>query len=238
MRIVMVALLFIISVLIRLEPVSAREPLSKEDSVIVAQREKAIAEFNSGFFRVSMSWAKCNAYYAEEALYKLCGVKAEIWEFPIMCGTDMEDYFFERECYDAIIDSLMFKAYGRDIYQRMNAEGSDIELHFPDRYPEEGDPVCGKQPYNLDSVNAILVQHIKYPLSARNDTIQGVVYVWAEYDSTGAVVRTSIAKSVREDLDSAAMEGVRHIGKVNPDFRWGICRPGKVVVPVRFKLEE
>lgn len=237
MKYFVVAILFIGSLWLRVEPISAREPVSKEDSIRSAQRKKAIEEFRSGKFRIPSTRVSCNSFYAEEVFYKMGGSKAEFYHDWNMCGTGMDDYYFKENCYFTVIDSLMYAAYGNDIYQRISQEGELLELHEPERYPKDDFTSCWKQVYDSDTVNAILIEHIKYPESARNDTIQGTVYVWVDYDSTGVVTGSSIMKSVRPDVDSAAMAGVVHIGKVNPDFRWGICQPGRFVIPVKFTLQ-
>lgn len=238
MKFVLVLIAFIISIIIDHQVVHAHQPISRNDSIMVVQRKKAIADFEAGTYRIAMNRFRCNAYYAEEVFYRMSGIKAEIYEFHGFCGTGMEEAFFAENCYDKIIDSLMFRTYGADIYDRISREGKFLELHEPDRYPSDEDPFGFNIGYDTDTIEADLQKHVHYPVAAKRDSIEGIVRVRIDFDSTGKVISTSIIKGIRSDLDSAAMEGARYIRSIHPYLRWGEYQSGSIALPIAFTLED
>lgn len=240
MRIAIVVLIFVVSLLLFGEPadVFARSPLTHRDSIAAEARTRAFADYERNMMTIPKYRVTCGFHYAEEILYQHYGIKADMYVAPMMCGTGMEESNFRKRCYESVIDSLLFAKCGRDIYERVSIAGSKLEEEFPERYSDDEDLICLEPVFNPDTVHAILVKHVKYPTAAKRDGIEGTVYVMMNYDSTGSVYGASIWKSVRADLDSAAMAGAMHIGKVNPEFRWGICRPGQFVIPVKFALKD
>ncbi len=78
-------------------------------------------------------------------------------------------------------------------------------------------------------------QNVVYPESARRDSVEGTVYVEAFIDEQGNVVRTSIVKGVREDLDKAASDAVAKV-KFSPGKLQGKAVKVKLAIPIRFKL--
>lgn len=241
MKVAVVTLLFFVSVLVQFEPFEAvaMGPQTHRDSVMLREQNRAFADFERRIVTIPKYRVKCNYYYAEEVLYNRYGIKADMHVFESFCGTGMEEAWFADSCYEAVIDSLMYAKCGRDIYHRLEIAGDSLQRIYPHRYPNDDHGlICFKQLYDTDSVRARLSEHIKYPASAKRDTIEGTVYVWVEYDTLGNVIGSSIMKSVRADLDSVAMAGALHIGTVSPDFRWGRCQSGKFVIPVKFALKD
>lgn len=240
MRIAIVASVFIASLLPygETEDVFAKGPITRRDSIAIAEHCRAISDFERNVLTIPKYRVTCNYFYAEEILYQRYGLKVDMHVFESFCGTGMEETWFKEKCYEDVIDSLMYAKYGRDIYERLSNAGDSLAAKFPDRYEEDKYGLMdGQSLYNDDSVHAALVKHIKYPETARKDSVQGVVYLWVQYDSTGNVVATSVMKSVRGDLDTAAMEGAMHIGAITPQFRWGNYQPGKFALPVKFTLK-
>lgn len=78
-------------------------------------------------------------------------------------------------------------------------------------------------------------QNVTYPESARKDSVEGTVYMEAFIDKIGNVVRTTVVKGVRADIDEAAQVAVAKTqfkpGKIN-----GEPVNVRIAIPIRFKL--
>lgn len=83
---------------------------------------------------------------------------------------------------------------------------------------------------------AALTKAVVYPEAAKKDSVTGTVYVQVEILSNGTIAATKIERSVRADLDSAAVKAIRSVrwepgeNEAGPVATW-------VVVPMQFKLE-
>lgn len=212
--------------------------LTKEDSVALFQRKKALADFSQGKFTIPAQRVGCNSFYAEEVFFKISHLKVEFKHDWNMCGTGMDEYYYRERCYNSIIDSLMYQKYGRDIYYRITEEANIMELHDPDRYPSDDDPFAMAKIRLTNAHDSILSSHVHYPPAAKRDSVDGKVSVRVDFDSTGKIIRTSIMRGVRPDLDSAALSGVSFIPSVQPDFRWGVYQSGSIIIPIQFALKD
>lgn len=84
---------------------------------------------------------------------------------------------------------------------------------------------------------AELVEHIRYPESARDAGIEGRVMVQFVVDETGVITSPSVFQSVHPDLDAAALAALEEVS-----FRPGVHEgePAKVrmILPFSFVLPE
>jgi len=83
---------------------------------------------------------------------------------------------------------------------------------------------------------AALAKALRYPETARKDSLQGIVYVEATVDKDGNVVKATILKGVREDLDKASIEAVSSV-KFTPGKHKGKAVEAIVTIPISFKLK-
>lgn len=88
-------------------------------------------------------------------------------------------------------------------------------------------------PGGLDSLKSYLVKKLKYPQTAINDSIQGTVIVGFFVNSNGEIDDVIILRSVRKDLDEAAMISV----KAMPKWNKGTIRI-PFSLPIVFKLND
>lgn len=92
-----------------------------------------------------------------------------------------------------------------------------------DKYPE---PVGGIE---------AMIKNVVYPVTAKDQGIQGKVFVKAIIDENGNVTETSIIKSVNEDCDKAAMDAIKKT-KFTPGIKDDKPVKAEVTIPVMFKL--
>lgn len=90
-------------------------------------------------------------------------------------------------------------------------------------------------PMPVGGVEAI-AKALKYPESARADSLQGTVYVQATVDVEGKVVKAIAQKGVREDLDKAAVEAIKKV-KFKPGMHKGKAVEAIVTIPIAFRLK-
>ena len=90
-------------------------------------------------------------------------------------------------------------------------------------------------PFPVGGVEAIQ-KILKYPESARKDSVQGVVYVEATVDREGKVISAVATKGVREDLDKAAVQAIKSI-TFKPGMHKGKPVEAIVTIPISFKLK-
>jgi TonB family protein len=112
-----------------------------------------------------------------------------------------------------------------------------VEGQGPEAVPQ--DPAkkskIDQLPFPVGGVEA-LAKLIKYPQSARKDSIQGIVHVEATVDQEGRVVKAVAVKSVREDLDKAAIAAVTSV-MFTPGMHEGKPVEAIVTIPIKFKLK-
>lgn len=101
--------------------------------------------------------------------------------------------------------------------------------------PPAQDKQLDQQPFPVGGVEAI-GKAVKYPESARKDSVQGIVYVEATVDQAGNVIKAVALKGVRADLDKAAVDAIKSI-KFKPGMHEGKPVEAVVTVPIAFKLK-
>lgn len=204
--------------------------LSVDDSTRQSEKVAAIKSFNSGKFYLPETRSYRFPAYVEEGFYALYGVKA-------MAPLPNDVVGIPPSYRDSIMDSLIVAKFGSDAFNRAQLFADNLHSEDPARYGNE----CFFAPTyipNEDSMRAHLQRHVKYPASARRDSVSGVVYVELDIDSAGAITGARVKKSVRSDLDSAPMVGVLKLGKFRTETRWGMKQSGKLILPVHFAFSD
>jgi TonB family protein len=113
----------------------------------------------------------------------------------------------------------------RGLRLAMGADSSDKEDLEPFDIPPA--PIGGMEG---------LVAHFKYPESARKDSVEGRVVVEVRIDEHGVVRDCRVIRSVRRDLDSAAVDAVLE-ARFTPAVSQGRPVATTVRIPIAFKLK-
>lgn len=82
-----------------------------------------------------------------------------------------------------------------------------------------------------------LQKYVKYPQSAKNDKIEGEVYVKALIAETGKVKKAKVVKSLTRDCDKSALKAIYSV-KFKPAMKDGVPKEVWITVPVKFKLSD
>ncbi|MBI1932624.1 MAG: energy transducer TonB [Ignavibacteriales bacterium] len=83
----------------------------------------------------------------------------------------------------------------------------------------------------------VLVKNIKYPESAKQEGIEGKVFVKANVDEAGNVESAEVVKSINKELDEAAISAIK-LTKFIPGEKNGKFVIAEVVIPIHFKLDD
>jgi len=83
-----------------------------------------------------------------------------------------------------------------------------------------------------------LSKNVRYPDKARMDNIQGRVYISFVVDTEGNITDARVIRSVRQDIDEAALKVVNEMPKWKPGYQNG--KPVMVAfnLPLNFSLTE
>lgn len=81
-----------------------------------------------------------------------------------------------------------------------------------------------------------IADNTKYPEIAKENGIQGRVFIQFVIDKTGRVTRAQVAKGVDPYLDSEALRVVKMLPNWSPGKQRGKSVPVTFVVPINFKL--
>ena len=77
---------------------------------------------------------------------------------------------------------------------------------------------------------------LAYPLSAKKDTIEGIVVIFFKIDTLGLTVNHKVVKGIREDLNNEAHRVAKLIKFDKPALQKGRPIEVEYTVPVEFKL--
>ena len=89
-------------------------------------------------------------------------------------------------------------------------------------------------PEPIGGIEAIM-KNVVYPESAKEEGIQGKVYVRLIVDENGNVSFTEVLKGVNEDLDKAAVDAIKKT-KFTPAMKDNKPVKCEIAIPVQFKL--
>ncbi len=106
----------------------------------------------------------------------------------------------------------------------------NLEEFVTDNFKEEVD----EMPEILGGLEA-LSDKIKYPETAKDDEIEGTVFLFVYVDTDGKVAHTEVIEGVRDDLDFAAVEAVRQIEFI-PGMKDDEPVGVRVTIPIQYRL--
>ncbi len=93
------------------------------------------------------------------------------------------------------------------------------------------------KPVPIDETVQMLRQpELVYPFSAIEDEVTGTVFLHIAVEADGAVSKLEIIRGVREDLDQAALQSMKHV-PFQPAKRNGSPVRCEVILPVKFQLD-
>lgn len=92
-----------------------------------------------------------------------------------------------------------------------------------------------EMPEPIGGIKAIM-ENISYPEEAKENNIEGKVYVLADINEEGLVEKSKIIKSVNPLLDKAATDAVKKV-KFSPGKQDGTPVKVEVAIPIIFKLD-
>jgi len=99
---------------------------------------------------------------------------------------------------------------------------------------EDFEITAKKMPEIIGGIGAIQ-ERIQYPETAKDDGVEGTVYLYVYIDTKGEVANVEVAKGVRDDLDLAAIEAVEPV-KFTPAMEDGEPVKVRVSIPIHFRL--
>ncbi len=92
--------------------------------------------------------------------------------------------------------------------------------------------------YGDYSLLDFIAKNIRYPTSAFEKKITGIVYVGVVIDSLGYTKEVKLVKGVHEDLDNEAQRVVRLLNKWMPALNDGKAVESTITIPVNFQIIE
>ncbi|WP_299578076.1 TonB family protein [uncultured Sunxiuqinia sp.] len=122
------------------------------------------------------------------------------------------------------VDDVVVVAYGNS-----SPESSDPVFHVVDEMPEF--------PGGELALRKFIARNIKYPVSAKENGVQGKVYVTFVVEKDGSVGRTKIARGVDTALDYEALRVINQSPKWTPGKHKGELVAVSFTVPINFVLE-
>ena len=92
--------------------------------------------------------------------------------------------------------------------------------------------------YGDYSLLEFIAKNIRYPISAFEKKITGIVYVGVVIDSLGHTKEVKLVKGVNEDLDNEAQRVVKLLNKWMPALNDGKAVESTITIPVKFQIIE
>ena len=86
------------------------------------------------------------------------------------------------------------------------------------------------------SIYSYIIKYLEFPVRARENGIQGVVYLGFTVTTEGEVENVNIAKGVNPELDKEAARVIRNLKFSSPAFLDGVKKSICLVIPISFKL--
>jgi TonB family protein len=112
-------------------------------------------------------------------------------------------------------------------------KGKGSSANTPGEAPVEKTPV-----FPEGDVNTYLSTHVIYPLKAKEEGLQGTVWISFIVDSTGFVRDAKVEKGFDPECDAEALRVVRTMPRWKPATISGMTVPVKYTMPVKFTIVE
>ena len=134
------------------------------------------------------------------------------------------------ELNDAIVSPVEGSANGGDGWSEMGFEEGETG---------ENDIfiVVEKNPRFNGDLNEWLSRHLKYPAMARENNIQGRVYVTFIVEKDGSITTVEILRSADPVLDAEALRVVKSMPKWEPGKQRNMAVRVKFTLPITFRLQ-
>ena len=71
-----------------------------------------------------------------------------------------------------------------------------------------------------------------FPKSFEEANLKGTILLEASLDASGKIVATKVIKSLRSDIDKAALGTLKNLKNFTPAYSNGVAVPSKVEIPV------
>ena len=135
-----------------------------------------------------------------------------------------------------------------EVVDELDISEQDIELNDAIVSPVEGSAnggdgwsdifiVVEKNPRFNGDLNEWLSRHLKYPAMARENNIQGRVYVTFIVEKDGSITNVEILRSADPVLDAEALRVVKSMPKWEPGKQRNMAVRVKFTLPITFRLQ-
>ena len=92
-------------------------------------------------------------------------------------------------------------------------------------------------PGGVEALYKYLAENIKYPEKAKNDKVEGRVYITFVIEKDGTVSDAKVLRSVNEELDAEALRVINAMPKWKPGMQRGVPVRVQYNIPITFKLQ-
>jgi len=92
-------------------------------------------------------------------------------------------------------------------------------------------------PGGEEALYKYLAENIKYPEKAKNDKVEGRVYITFVIEKDGTVSDAKVLRSVNEELDAEALRVINAMPKWKPGTQRGVPVRVQYNIPINFKLQ-
>lgn len=92
-------------------------------------------------------------------------------------------------------------------------------------------------PGGLEALYKYLAENIKYPVMAKNNKVEGRVYITFVIEKDGNVSDAKVLRSVNEELDAEALRVINAMPKWKPGMQQGVPVRVQYNIPITFKLQ-
>lgn len=99
-----------------------------------------------------------------------------------------------------------------------------------------GRGIVEQKPIFLGSIDSFVQKHIVYPEKAKEDSIEGTVFISFWVDTTGNTVNHKVIRGIREDLNQEAIRVTKLIKFKEPAMQRNKPIKVRYTVPVEFKF--
>jgi protein TonB len=92
-------------------------------------------------------------------------------------------------------------------------------------------------PGGEEALYKYLSENIKYPVMAKNNKVEGRVYITFVIEKDGTVSDAKVLRSVNEELDAEALRVINAMPKWKPGMQQGVPVRVQYNIPISFKLQ-
>lgn len=92
-------------------------------------------------------------------------------------------------------------------------------------------------PGGMEALYKYLAENIKYPVMAKNNKVEGRVYITFVIEKDGTVSDAKVLRSVNEELDAEALRVINAMPKWKPGMQRGVPVRVQYNIPITFKLQ-